>query len=58
MKTAYVLWWRYSDGSGSGVERAYTDETRAQQDFELLTLKAESIKKWSLDTVDLFEGRP
>ncbi len=32
----YVLWWRWHDGSGGGVLRAYTDKARAEADFAML----------------------
>lgn len=33
----WVLWWKYSDGSGMGVERVYSSESRAKADLALLT---------------------
>jgi hypothetical protein len=49
----YVLWWKYSDGSGQGLTRAYTDEVRAKEDFALVE---ESIdKNYMLDFIPLFE---
>lgn len=36
IKTVWVLWYRYTDGSGAGVVRAYSSEDRAQLDLELL----------------------
>ncbi len=50
---AWVLWWRYSDGSASGVGRAYLDEGRACEDFNLID-QGESAKDWSLTEVQLF----
>ena len=36
MTTIYVICWKYSDGSGFGVVRAYEDEERAQKDLEMM----------------------
>lgn len=33
---AYVLWWRYSDGSGQGVSRVYFDKQKAEADLIIL----------------------
>lgn len=32
----YVLWWKYSDGSGAGVVRAYRHKEDAEEDREIL----------------------
>lgn len=34
---AWVLWHRYSDGSGAHIERVYLDGERAKEDHALLT---------------------
>jgi len=36
MEDVYVIWWKYGDGSGCGVMRAYADRQRAEEDLELL----------------------
>ena len=35
MDKIWILWWNYDDGSGQELVRAYEDETRTQEDFEL-----------------------
>ncbi len=52
MGQMWVLWWRYSDGSGQGLERAYCNEDRAKQDLELAA--GDSIKEWKLDAVNIY----
>ena len=32
----YILWWKYPDGSGMEIERAYFDERRANEDHDLV----------------------
>lgn len=51
--TVWVLWWRYSDGSGAGVYRVYLTEVRARQDFDLIG-ETDSAREWLLDPVELF----
>lgn len=51
--TVWMLWWRYSDGSGSGVYRVYLTEARARQDFDLIG-ETYSSREWLLDAVEFF----
>jgi hypothetical protein len=46
---AWVLSWRYSDGSNGGVERVYLDEARARADHELVSSDATGCREWKLD---------
>jgi hypothetical protein len=48
----WVLWWRYHDGSNAGVLRVYRDESRAQEDFELLSEATD--RKYELLSVPLY----
>lgn len=50
---AWVLWWRYSDGSSFEVVRAYLDETRAKEDFDLVSQYSEG-KTYYLSVVPCF----
>lgn len=58
MDTVWVLWWKYSDGSGQGIIRAYEDEQRAKDDFALV--EESTDRTYMLDHVPLFEdmGKP
>lgn len=50
----WVLWHRYSDGSGAHVERAYFSEERARDDLQLLTEgEGERAHGWWLVQVPL-----
>ena len=51
--TVWVLSWRYSDGSSSGVLRAYTNAKRGLLDMELLALDA-AHKEYRIDQVPVF----
>ncbi len=47
---AWVLWWKYLDGSGEEIIRVYAaDGVRAHQDFELV--KEDTVRAWKLDEV-------
>jgi len=35
-ENGYVLFWRYTDGSGMDIVRIYTNKDRAEEDFELV----------------------
>lgn len=48
----WVLWWRWYDGSGMGVLRAYTDEQRAKADLDLV--KTDAIRDYVLEAVPLY----
>lgn len=37
LETAYVVTWRWSDGSGSGATAAFIDKKRAERLIEVLT---------------------
>jgi hypothetical protein len=52
-RKAWVLWWRYGDGSGSGIERVYDNETRANEDYALAS-KTQDVLEWHLDQVPFF----
>ena len=53
MTEVWVLWWKYSDGSGAGVSRAYADKARANQDLELLT-EGSDPKQYYLEHVAVY----
>ncbi len=48
----WVLWWKYYDGSGVGIERAYGDEVRAKEDRELVG--EQDSKEWFLTKLQKF----
>lgn len=48
--TTYVLWWRYHDGSGQGIERVYFDEAHAADDLHLMT-RVTTDRDWSVTTI-------
>lgn len=54
-KTVYVLWYKYRDGSGQEVVRAYGDPQRAKEDFDLISI-FDSNKEWNLTKVPFFGG--
>ncbi len=54
---AYVLWYRYSDGSGAGVLKAYLDEQRASEDYNLLS-SVDDSKKYDIAEVSLYGDAP
>lgn len=57
-KDVHVIWWRYSDGSGAGVLRAYADEQRANEDMDLLNFGGGG-REYKIEMVPVyFEGRP
>lgn len=51
---AWVLFWKYGDGSACGVVRVYLNEKRAQEDFYLV--KEDTSKIYELVQVPLFRG--
>lgn len=53
MTAGWVLWWRYSDGSGAGVVRAYTHGGRAQADFDLV--KKHQNVDYELVAVEIYD---
>lgn len=56
-RTALVLWWKYSDGSGMGVERVYVgDSKRAQEDLDLAS--RDCAREWKITEVGLFGDDP
>lgn len=52
-RRAWVLWWSYCDGSGCGIERVYDTESRAKEDYVLVS-KAQDVLEWHLDEVPFF----
>ena len=51
---AWVLWFKFLDGSGSHIQRAYTDEKRANEDFELLRSDPRGSEEWILSKVPIY----
>ena len=49
----YVLWWKYSDGSGAGVVRAYQSSDKAEEDLKILKDHGDNVKEFSVTPVDL-----
>lgn len=49
----YVLWWKYSDGSGAGIVRAYRIREDAQEDLKILEEVGDDSKEFSITPVDL-----
>ena len=52
MEDVYVIWWRYSDGSGAGVLRAYADRQRAEEDLDLLTF--EGSREYKIEELPIY----
>lgn len=52
--TAWVLWHMYGDGSSAHVERAYTNEKRAKDDFALLNGQPGGASEWKLNEVPIY----
>ena len=42
----YVITWRYSDGSGSGVVRAYEQKDEAEEDMKFLDANGNTAKNF------------
>jgi len=58
MEEVHVIWWRYGDGSGAGVLRAYADQQRADEDMDLLE-NSDCSRQYKIETVPVYyEGRP
>ncbi len=55
--TVHVLWYRYFDGSGAAVVRAYLDPQRAKEDLDLLA-SVEDGKEFALVAVPLYGDHP
>jgi hypothetical protein len=55
LDTAYVITWRYSDGSGSGATAVFTDKARAERLLEIL--KADAMRDYKVDAVP-FDAAP
>lgn len=53
MDEIWVISWRYSDGSASGVLRAYDSEERAQYDMDILREDL-SMKNYELDCLPVY----
>lgn len=49
----YVLWYRYSDGSGAGVIRAYQIKEDAEEDMKIVQNVGDSMKEFSVTPVPL-----
>jgi len=52
-KEIHVIWWRYLDGSASGVLRAYADKERAEEDLLLLEYD-ECGREYIITTVPIY----
>lgn len=52
--TVYVLWWKYFDGSGVGIERVYTDMLKANSDLNLIRAHSDS-KDWNVTELQVTE---
>jgi hypothetical protein len=50
LDTAYVITWRYSDGSGGGATAAFSDKARAEKLVELL-LANDSARQFKIEAV-------
>lgn len=50
LETAYVITWRYSDGSGSGATAAFMDKKRAERLVELLAADT-SARNYKIEAV-------
>ncbi len=44
----YVITWRYSDDSGSGVVRAYEQKDNAEEDLRFLDANGDTAKRFYL----------
>lgn len=53
IESVWVLSWRYPDGSGSGVSRAYVSEERANHDKDLLN-EAGGMKCYEIEQVPVY----
>lgn len=49
----YVLWWKFSDGSGAGVIRAYRIKEDAEEDMRILQDVGDPKKDFSVTPVPL-----
>lgn len=49
-ETAYVITWRYSDGSASGATAAFTDKARAHRLLEILNT-TDSVRNFKIEAV-------
>lgn len=56
MPKIWVLYHRYSDGSGGSLIRAYANEVRAQEDYELLSTDVVSGHEYHLEDIPLVGG--
>lgn len=56
MKTFWVIFWKYSDGSGCGVVRGYENAEEAQDDMKLLQEQCEGVRQFTLCEAP-FRGR-
>lgn len=55
---AWVLYYKYSDNSGTGIVRVYLDgdKEQAEKDWEMFDTHASSDKSWHLHGIELFKG--
>jgi len=53
-ENGYVLFWRYTDGSGMDIVRIYTNKDRAEEDFELV--QDDTCKKYQLKEVPILRA--
>ena len=54
MDEVWVLSYRYRDGNGSGVLRAYASQSRGEQDMDLL--RKEGDKEYELNQIPVYQG--
>ena len=54
--TCFVLSWRYRDGSGCGVHRAYLDADRATDDLALV--KEDCTREWAVNETPIWLSQP
>jgi hypothetical protein len=52
MSVAYVITWRYGDGSGSGATAVFLDKTRAERMLEILNA-SDSMRSFKIETVPM-----
>lgn len=53
LEFVWVISWRYSDGSASGVMRAYETEKRARFDLDLLQAEM-TMKNYELEHIPVY----
>ena len=48
----FVVFWKYSDGSGCGIVRAYTEKETAERDLNMLRLHSNT--NFEIEEADLY----